>query len=206
RRAPGGSTTPPTPGVGQCEPGTDSRTSGPSRSPAAFPAAHDRSSGLRTPGLSTPGYRVTTRISQDGRTRSGGRSMGICLAHVLIPPYPALPTSPPRDPAAHPAPRAPSTPPAPPLLRLHPRPPAPPPHPPPSPRALPETQPLTRRPGPPPPPRLHHYFERTCDDRPGATALECDGETLSYQALDERANQLAHHLVAAGLRPGARVG
>src|SRR5690606_40899767 len=49
-------------------------------------------------------------------------------------------------------------------------------------------------------------FERTCDDRPGATALECDGETLSYQALDERANQLAHHLVAAGLRPGARVG
>src|SRR5690606_41571785 len=119
RRAPGGSTTPPTPGVGQCEPGTDSRTSGPSRSPAAFPAAHDRSSGLRTPGLSTPGYRVTTRISQDGRTRSGGRSMGICLAHVLIPPYPALPTSPPLDPAAHPASGAPSTPPAPPLLRTH---------------------------------------------------------------------------------------
>ena len=80
------------------------------------------------------------------------------------------------------------------------------PHTQPSPRALPETQPLTRRPGPPPLPRLHHYFERTCDDRPGATALECDGETLSYQALDERANQLAHHLVAAGLRPGARVG
>lgn len=54
--------------------------------------------------------------------------------------------------------------------------------------------------------RLHRYFERTCDDRPTATALECDGETLTYRDLDERANQLAHHLLALGLQPAARVG
>ncbi|MFC4554915.1 Pls/PosA family non-ribosomal peptide synthetase [Georgenia faecalis] len=54
--------------------------------------------------------------------------------------------------------------------------------------------------------RLHHYFERTCDARPTARALECDGESLSYQALDEWANRLAHHLLDGGLRPGARVG
>lgn len=54
--------------------------------------------------------------------------------------------------------------------------------------------------------RLHHYFERTCDVKPNAVALECDGESLTYQQLDEQANQLAAHLLADGLLPGSRVG
>lgn len=54
--------------------------------------------------------------------------------------------------------------------------------------------------------RLHHYFEAACDARPEATALECGRHSLSYGRLDARANQLAHHLIAAGVGPGSRVG
>lgn len=56
------------------------------------------------------------------------------------------------------------------------------------------------------PSRLHHFFEAACDDTPGATALECEGEHLTYLQLDTRANQLANRLISTGLRPGSRVG
>jgi non-ribosomal peptide synthetase-like protein len=63
---------------------------------------------------------------------------------------------------------------------------------------------------PPPEPgiptRLVGWFEKTCDRRPSSTALECDGEQLSYAELDRRANQLAHHLGDQGIGAGTRVG
>ncbi|MFE5294983.1 amino acid adenylation domain-containing protein [Streptomyces sp. NPDC056632] len=42
--------------------------------------------------------------------------------------------------------------------------------------------------------------------RPDATALTYGTERLTYGELDGRANQLAHHLVEAGVRPGDLVG
>ncbi|ATQ77348.1 non-ribosomal peptide synthetase [Massilia violaceinigra] len=51
----------------------------------------------------------------------------------------------------------------------------------------------------------HELFERRAAQAPGATALEADGESLTYQALNERANQLAHHLISLGVRPDTRV-
>jgi non-ribosomal peptide synthetase component F len=54
--------------------------------------------------------------------------------------------------------------------------------------------------------RLCGYFERACDARPSSTALECDGESLSYADLDRRANRLANYLIGRGVRAGARVG
>ncbi|WP_250793289.1 Pls/PosA family non-ribosomal peptide synthetase [Micromonospora phytophila] len=53
--------------------------------------------------------------------------------------------------------------------------------------------------------RLHHVFESACDRYPSAVALECGSERLTYRELDERANQLAHHLRALGVAGGARV-
>ncbi|MGY1701516.1 Pls/PosA family non-ribosomal peptide synthetase [Geodermatophilus sp. SYSU D00766] len=54
--------------------------------------------------------------------------------------------------------------------------------------------------------RLSRYFERTCDVRPSATALECEGERLSYADLDQRANRLANLLKSRGVGCGVRVG
>src|SRR4051812_41453332 len=54
--------------------------------------------------------------------------------------------------------------------------------------------------------RLSRYFERSCDRRPSATALECDGERLSYAELDHRANRLANLLMSRGLGASNRVG
>ncbi|WP_432558911.1 Pls/PosA family non-ribosomal peptide synthetase [Granulicoccus sp. GXG6511] len=62
----------------------------------------------------------------------------------------------------------------------------------------PVDQPLTR---------LHHYFDRSVDASPGATALECHGTRLTYAELDALANRLANHLTETrGIAPGARVG
>jgi non-ribosomal peptide synthetase-like protein len=54
--------------------------------------------------------------------------------------------------------------------------------------------------------RLSRYFERTCDERPSDTAVECEGERVSYADLDQRANRLANLLMARGAHAGVRVG
>jgi non-ribosomal peptide synthetase component F len=54
--------------------------------------------------------------------------------------------------------------------------------------------------------RLGRYFERTCDQRPSATALECEGERESHADLDQRANRLATLLMARGALAGVRMG
>ncbi len=53
---------------------------------------------------------------------------------------------------------------------------------------------------------LHQFFEARCDATPGAPALICGADRLSYRDLDARANRLAHHLIALGAGPGDRVG
>lgn len=57
------------------------------------------------------------------------------------------------------------------------------------------------------PRRLHQFFEKTCDRTPDALALVCGKEQLTYAALDARANQLAHYLMAHyHVQPGDRIG
>jgi amino acid adenylation domain-containing protein len=53
---------------------------------------------------------------------------------------------------------------------------------------------------------LHARFARQVLQTPDAIAVVCDGATLSYRELDERANQLAHHLKALGAGPEVLVG
>jgi non-ribosomal peptide synthetase-like protein len=53
---------------------------------------------------------------------------------------------------------------------------------------------------------MHQLFEKQCDATPDALGLICGAERLTYAALDERANRLAHFLIAQGVRPGDRVG
>ncbi|WP_433946009.1 amino acid adenylation domain-containing protein [Paenibacillus sp. SN-8-1] len=48
---------------------------------------------------------------------------------------------------------------------------------------------------------LHQYLELQALRNPGRTALFCGEETLSYESLNHRANQLARHLVACGVKP-----
>ncbi|RKH49357.1 non-ribosomal peptide synthetase [Corallococcus llansteffanensis] len=58
----------------------------------------------------------------------------------------------------------------------------------------------------PPPPCVHQLFEAQARRTPHAVALWYEGVTLTYAELDQRANQLARHLVGLGLQPGSRVG
>ncbi|UOX91006.1 amino acid adenylation domain-containing protein [Amycolatopsis sp. FBCC-B4732] len=53
---------------------------------------------------------------------------------------------------------------------------------------------------------LHESFEDTVDRFPDRPAVTCDGVSVTYAELDRRANRLAHALIAAGVRPGDRVG
>ncbi|MFS8068849.1 MAG: condensation domain-containing protein, partial [Byssovorax sp.] len=53
---------------------------------------------------------------------------------------------------------------------------------------------------------IHALFEQQVDRAPDAPALTFEGRTLTYRELDARANQLARHLVARGVAPGALVG
>ena len=52
---------------------------------------------------------------------------------------------------------------------------------------------------------LPDLFEAQAARAPEAVALACDGQELGYDALNRRANQLAHHLRRLGVGPEARV-
>ncbi|MBD2790342.1 amino acid adenylation domain-containing protein, partial [Xenorhabdus sp. DI] len=52
---------------------------------------------------------------------------------------------------------------------------------------------------------IHQLFEAQAAQRPDATALVFEAQTLSYGELNRRANRLAHHLIALGVRPDDRV-
>lgn len=53
---------------------------------------------------------------------------------------------------------------------------------------------------------VHEAFERQAAVRPDAPAVTFEGRTLSYDALNRRANRLAHMLIAQGVGPGQLVG
>ncbi|RLM20977.1 non-ribosomal peptide synthetase [Brenneria alni] len=52
------------------------------------------------------------------------------------------------------------------------------------------------------PPAIHVQFEHQVEQRPHAIALRCEGRTLTYTQLNQRANRLAHQLRANGIAPG----
>jgi amino acid adenylation domain-containing protein len=53
---------------------------------------------------------------------------------------------------------------------------------------------------------VHRQIERQARARPEAVALVCGTESLTYAQLNERANRLAHRLIAAGVTSETRVG
>src|SRR5581483_9629908 len=53
---------------------------------------------------------------------------------------------------------------------------------------------------------LHERFERRAAETPDAPALTFEGRTLTYDALNRRANKLAHRLRALGVGPDVLVG
>lgn len=53
---------------------------------------------------------------------------------------------------------------------------------------------------------IHHLFEAQVERTPGAIALTYEDQTLTYAALNGRANQLAHHLRELGVGPEVLVG
>ncbi|XP_031633911.1 uncharacterized protein LOC116347466 [Contarinia nasturtii] len=48
---------------------------------------------------------------------------------------------------------------------------------------------------------IHELFEKQVERDGRAIAVECEGEALSYQELNKHSNQLAHYLIARGVRP-----
>jgi amino acid adenylation domain-containing protein len=53
---------------------------------------------------------------------------------------------------------------------------------------------------------IHELFASQVANTPSQVAIVHDGEQLSYAELNARANQLAHHLRASGVKPGSPVG
>jgi amino acid adenylation domain-containing protein len=54
--------------------------------------------------------------------------------------------------------------------------------------------------------KVHQLFEEQVARTPDSVALVCNDQTLTYEELDERANQLAHYLQAFGAGPDKKVG
>src|SRR4051794_38702353 len=52
---------------------------------------------------------------------------------------------------------------------------------------------------------VHRLFESQAAQTPGAIAVALGGHRLTYEALNTRANRLAHHLRALGVGPEAAV-
>ncbi|ROM59198.1 non-ribosomal peptide synthetase [Pseudomonas poae] len=52
---------------------------------------------------------------------------------------------------------------------------------------------------------VHGAFEAQVERQPNAIAVQQEGESLTYQQLNQRANQLAHHLLQQGVQPDDRV-
>ena len=53
---------------------------------------------------------------------------------------------------------------------------------------------------------LADLFEATARQYPDSTALVCGEQSLSYAALNDRADTVATHLLSAGVRPGDILG
>ena len=53
---------------------------------------------------------------------------------------------------------------------------------------------------------LHALFEAQVERMPNAVAVVCGGEQLTYSALNQRANQLAHYLRSLDMGPEVCVG
>jgi natural product biosynthesis luciferase-like monooxygenase protein len=53
---------------------------------------------------------------------------------------------------------------------------------------------------------VHQFFEKQVERTPDAVAVVFEGESLSYDQLNRRANQVAHRLAGLGVRPGTLVG
>jgi natural product biosynthesis luciferase-like monooxygenase protein len=53
---------------------------------------------------------------------------------------------------------------------------------------------------------VHQFFEQQVRRTPDATAVVFEGESLSYDQLNRRANRVAHRLAGMGVRPGTLVG
>jgi amino acid adenylation domain-containing protein len=53
---------------------------------------------------------------------------------------------------------------------------------------------------------VHQLFEEQVEKTPDAVAVVFEDQQLSYRELNERANQLAHHLIALGVGPETLVG
>jgi aspartate racemase len=58
----------------------------------------------------------------------------------------------------------------------------------------------------PPQHTIHHLFEAQAARTPEAIALTCGAQQISYRALNERANQVAHYLSARGVGAEVLVG
>ena len=54
--------------------------------------------------------------------------------------------------------------------------------------------------------RLHEFFENSVDRSPGAIAVQDGLDQITYAELEQRANQLAHHLRRRGAGLGSRIG
>jgi len=53
---------------------------------------------------------------------------------------------------------------------------------------------------------MHNFVEQSAARTPEAVAVICGAERTTYCALNERANQIAHHLIKLGARPDVLVG